>query len=369
MKTAGRAILRHAGPVPMNRSFYIGLAQSGARFPIGAHLVLCEKPDHHAILLDGEQLGAVVAETADRFKTPLALTLMDLTVEKDELLTLIGISGSKADSYHFDGCPGQEIIERLMSSIDAPPGPRMRANCDAIRHVASTRPDLVPAGMVIGPFSLMTKLIGDPITPVFMAGSGITGVDDPEVRSVEIGLELAVTIVSRSIRMQAAAGARAICVCEPAANKVYLSPRQIDAGSDVFERLVMRNLRRIKDALVETDTDLIFHDCGELADSMVGDFASLDPAVLSLGSSRVLWEDCRRVPKTTVLYGNLPTKNFYSDAQVPAEMVEALAADLLRKMRHAGHPFILGSECDVLSVEGSEATIKGKIDRMMTCEA
>ncbi|HPA19810.1 MAG TPA: uroporphyrinogen decarboxylase family protein [Verrucomicrobiae bacterium] len=353
----------------MDRSFYLDLARSGARFPIGAHLVLCEKPDHDALLTQGEGLGRVIAETADRFRTPLALPLMDLMVEKADLLTMIGIPEAQVNTHHFDACPPDDIIARIRSSLDSPPSPRMRANCEAIRHVASRRPDLVPAGMAIGPFSLMTKLLNDPITPVFMAGSGVTGAEDPEVHAVEIALELAVLVIQRGIRMQVDAGARAVCVCEPAANKVYLSPRQLDAGADIFERLVMANLRRIKATLDELGADLILHDCGELIDPMIRDFATLDPAILSLGSSRKLWEDSRWVPKTTVLFGNLPTKNFYSDAQVPLDSVGELSRDLIRRMRQVGHPFILGSECDVLSVPGSEGIIKAKIERMMTCEA
>jgi hypothetical protein len=30
-------------------------------------------------------------------------------------------------------------------------------------------------------------------------------------------------------------------------------------------------------------------------------------------------------------------------------------------MRESGHPFILGSECDILSVPGSEQTIQAKV--------
>lgn len=353
----------------MDRSFYLDLARAGARFPIGAHLVLCEKPDHEALLNDGEGLGQVIAETADRFRTPLALPLMDLMVEKADLLTMLGIPGDQVNTHHFDGCPADDTIERVRACLGAPPTPRMRTNCEAIRHIALKRPDLVPAGMAIGPFSLMTKLLGDPITPVFMAGSGVTGDDDPEVRAVEIALEIAVLTIERGIRMLVQAGARAICLCEPAANKVYLSPRQLEAGADIFERLVMANLRRIKATLDGLGADLILHDCGELTDPMVSDFATLDAAILSLGSSRVLWEDARMVPKTTVLFGNLPTKNFYSDTQVPLDSVGELAGGLIRHMRQIGHPFILGSECDVLSVPGSEDTIKAKVDRMMTCEA
>ena len=44
-----------------------------------------------------------------------------------------------------------------------------------------------------------------------------------------------------------------------------------------------------------------------------------------------------------------------------------LARELIEKMREAGHPFILGSECDVLSVPGSEREILAKVDAFMRC--
>ena len=97
---------------------------------------------------------------------------------------------------------------------------------------------------------------------------------------------------------------------------------------------------------------------------MVSRFSTLDPAMMSLGCSRCLWEDAALVPKTTVLYGNLPTKKFYSP-QLTVAAVESLSRELLEKMRTAGHPFILGSECDVLSVPGSEEEILAKVDAFM----
>lgn len=350
----------------MDRSFYLDLARAGARFPIGAHLVLCEKPDHEALHFDGPGLGRVIVETARRFRTPLALPLMDLTVEKTDIAAMLGIPEAQAGTFHFGSDTPADILDRVRAQLDRPLTSRMRANTEAIRHVAAT-PELVPVGMAIGPFSLMTKLLDDPITPVFMAGAGTTGDDDPEIRLVEGALEVATLAIIRGIRAQIEAGARAVCLCEPAANKIYISPKQLDAGSDIFERYVMTNLRRISKTLADLGADLILHDCGELTEPMVRDFATLNPAILSLGSSRCLWEDARFVPKTTVLYGNLPTKNFYSDAQVPDAMVEQITRDLVRHMREIGHPFIVGSECDVLSVPGSETTIKAKIERMMNC--
>ncbi len=350
----------------MKREYYLDLAKQNIRMPIGAHLVLCEKPNHDALILDGKGLGQVVAEAARRYRTPLAFPLMDLTVEKADLLAMLEVPANQIDAYHFTDCPPQAVLEQVREKINTPPTARMKANAEAIGYVG-TQPELVAVGMSIGPFSMMTKLLADPITPVYLSGTGIKGSEDPEVRAVEIALELSVMIIERGIRHQVNAGAKAICLCEPAANMVYLSPNQLAEGSDVFERLVMVPNRRIKALMKELDCDLIFHDCGELTDNMVKDFTTLDPAVLSLGASRKLWEDAKLVPKTTVLFGNLPTKKFYSDNEMPMAKVEALTKELISNMGKVGHPYIPGSECDVLSVPGSEATIKAKVDCMMSC--
>lgn len=339
----------------MSRETYLSLAAAGHRAPIGTHLVLHTKPDAKAILLDGRRLGGVAVETAERFETPLAIPLMDLTLEKAAMLASLGIPESEVDGFHFDLPPDD--------SREFSPTPRMRATCEAIAHVASQSP-LVPLGMGIGPFSLMTKLVKDPITPVFLAGSGMTGEDEPEVAVVEKCLEAGLRVILGYLGAQADAGAKAIIVCEPAANLVYFSPNQLEESFEIFDRYVMSPMKQIKSLLDARGVDLIFHDCGELTDGMVSRFAALDPAMMSLGCSRTLWNDAALVPKTTVLYGNLPTKKFYSPQLTVAD-VERLAGELLEKMSAVGHPFILGSECDVLSVPGSEMEILSKVDAFM----
>ena len=340
----------------MNRPYYLDLAASGLRMPIGTHLVLHEHPDHEAIMLDGPRLGTVVEEAARRFRSPMAIPVMDLKLEKESLLTSCGVAAADIDSFHFDAAPAKDWE---MAST-----PRMAATCEAIRQIAKNG-EFVPVGMGIGPFSLMTKLVSDPITPVFLAGTGATGDEEPEVRLVERTLELAMNAILPYLQAQITAGAKAIILCEPAANKVYFSPNQLCESYEIFERYVMEPNRRIKALLEANGVDLIFHDCGELEDEMVRRFSTLDPALMSLGSSRLLWEDAALVPKTTVLYGNLPTKQFYSDALVSVEDVKRLADELNQRMRGVGHPFILGSECDVLSVPGSEQTIKAKVEAFL----
>jgi uroporphyrinogen-III decarboxylase len=340
----------------MNRDYYLDLAASGLKMPIGTHLVLHEHADHAIIPDDGRRLGGVIEEAARRFQCPMALPLMDLKLEKEALLLARGIAATEIDSFHFEETPGADW--------DVPLTRKMNAVCEAIHYIAHET-DLLPVGMGIGPFSLMTKLISDPITPVFLAGAGATADEEEEVGLVERLLELSSKTIRLYLNAQIQAGARAIILCEPAANKVYFSPNQLDESYDVFDRYVMNLNREIRKQLAEADVDLIFHDCGELTDGMVSRFAGLDPAMISLGCSRQLWQDAALVSKSTVLYGNLPTKQFYSDELVSISKVRELSDQLLERMQGVGHPFILGSECDVLSVPGREQAIMAKVDEFL----
>jgi uroporphyrinogen-III decarboxylase len=241
----------------------------------------------------------------------------------------------------------------------------MDATLGAIRYIA-TKTELMPVGMLIGPFSLMTKLVADPISPVALAGAGMTAEDEPAIAVVDACLDLALAAVLRSAKAQIAAGAKAIIVCEPAANVVYLSPRLLRSNPDLLARFVLRPNMAVRKLLDEAGVDLIFHDCGELLSGMVAAFAeNLHPVIFSLGSSRKLWEDAAVVPKDIVLYGNLPSKTFYSDAAMPIETVRERTEDLVRRMAGVGHPFILGTECDVLHVHESAETIRRKVDAMI----
>ena len=341
----------------MNRQFYLDLAVAGLRMPIGTHLVLHGHVDPKEIELDGPRLGAVVWETAQRFGTPLAVPLMDLTLEKAALLRACGVPEAEVNAHHFTVPPA--------APKHLPLTPRMQASCEAIAYVAA-RPGIVPIGIAIGPFSLTTKLIADPITPVYLAGTGLSGDEDPEVALLERLLALSELVIDRYLRAQIEAGARAVLICEPAANLVYFSPKQLATNPALFERFVMEPMQRLVRLLAAAGVDLVFHDCGELTADMVRRFATLGAVMLSFGSSRRLWKDAALVPKDTVLYGNLPTKRFSAFGLTVTE-VERLAGELIEKMRAAGHPFILGTECDVLSVPGKESEILTKVDAFMRC--
>jgi len=347
-----------------HREYFLELAALGLRFPIGTDLVLHEQPDPEEILLDGRRLGEVVRTAAGRYRCPLAIPLMDLRLEKADLLSQLGVAADDVDKFHFAESPKTRTID---ASAKFPR--RNQANIDALTYIVRET-DLFAVGMAIGPFSLMTKLLADPITAVAMSAGGVTAEEDPGVNLVETCLALAEKVVARSLRAQVRAGAKAIIVCEPAANQVYISPRALKSGSDIWERYVMRPNLRLKEILDQAGASLIFHDCGELIPFMVEQFAvRLHPIMLSLGSSRKLWEDSALVPKDIVLFGNLPTKNFYSDEVVPLARVEEMTRELRANMQQASHPHIVGSECDVLHVADAAATIRQKVEVMLTSKA
>lgn len=347
----------------MERSFYLDLAASGRRLPVATHLVLHEQPDPEAILLDGERLAQVVVETARRFDTPLALPIMDLTLEEDVLLHTLGVAAEAIPTYRFDELPSEQDVQRVRD-MDVLSSPRIKACCDAIAAIAGAHdagaPEL-PIGMCIGPFSLLTKLVADPITSIYLAGEGTARDEDPDVDLVCGLLEVCELTVDAYIRVQIAAGAKAIFVCEPAANLVYFSPNQLAAGSSVYTDFVIAPNLRLKQLLEDAGVDLIFHDCGSLTPEMIASFTALDPVILSLGSPVQLWDAAPLLPKDVVLFGNLPTKKFYSDAEVPLDAVPGLVREIDEKLTALGHPHIVGSECDILAMPGYEGRIMEKV--------
>jgi uroporphyrinogen-III decarboxylase len=269
------------------------------------------------------------------------------------------------DRFHFTAPPEPATVEALVRSADRPFSPPIVANQGAVSYIAR-QTDLMPVGMLIGPFSLMTKLVSDPIAPLAMAAAGSTAAEDPAIATLERGLEMARATVLRSARAQIAAGAKALIVCEPAANMVFFSPRQLKRDGEIFERFVLTPNRELRDLLAAHDVDLIFHNCGELTTDMVRMFSDeLRPHVMSLGSSRKLWEDAAVVADDIVLYGNLPTKTFYSDEAMPEEEVRRLSRELVHNMGACGHAHILGSECDVLHVPEAAETIRRKVAVML----
>lgn len=334
----------------MTRQFWLDLARRGACFPIATDLDLHEEAEPEAVRADPGRMGAMLARSARRYGIPMAMPLMDLRLDKAALLAPFGWNEQAAETYQFTEIP--DSAPEVMAPADARAG--------AIAWLR-TNTGLAPVGLAIGPFSLATRLMRDPISAVALAGEGEMG--DPMVRLWEWCLARARAVVRRSLEWQVEAGARTMILCEPAVSSVYLSPRQIKRGSPIFADYALAPMREVKQLLSESGVSLFLHDCGELTQPVVQAWAAdVHPAVLSLGSSRKLWEDEALVPDDVVMYGNLPSKLFYSDDAMPSEEVARRAAELRERMGAARHPFILGSECDVLHVPDCAERIRRKVE-------
>jgi uroporphyrinogen-III decarboxylase len=344
-------------------TLFLDLARRGLRVPMATDLYLHDQTDPEAARRDGGRMAALMARAAADWGSPLAMPLMDLRLEKADLLARRGMDEEQADRFQFEG-PLDAAAREALGRGGAADSAGSQARAEAIR-VTAGEGRLVPVGMVIGPFSLTTKLMKDPITPAAMLASGVGPDEEPQVRLLLELLALSLECVTAAVARQLDSGARAMLVCEPTANTAFLSPRMIRAGSNILERLVLEPNERLKARIEQAGADLIFHDCGELIPEMVQAFGHrLRPAVLSLGSSRVLAEDAARVPADVVLYGNLPSKLYYSDTEMPVEAVAERAQGIVAAMRGCGHPHILGTECDVLHVPESAQTIRRKVEAM-----
>lgn len=51
---------------------------------------------------------------------------------------------------------------------------------------------------------------------------------------------------------------------------------------------------------------------------------------------------------------------------MPVDKVESMTLELIARMKAVGHPYILGSECDVLHVPEAARTIRKKVAVMLT---
>jgi hypothetical protein len=167
--------------------------------PIGADLVLHEESDPEQARNDGAALGRVIEKTARRWATPLAIPLMDLRLEKSDLLAGHGITTCDAEKFHFTEPLHECTLDALCAGESAPLCRGSIARDQALSYIASF-PDLIPIGMAIGPFSLVSRLMPDPITAIAMAGTGVAPEDSDEVRLLWQCLHLAEAAVQRSVR-------------------------------------------------------------------------------------------------------------------------------------------------------------------------
>ena len=152
-------------------------------------------------------------------------------------------------------------------------------------------------------------------------------------------------------------------VANPSAQKQFLPPSM----PELFEELVVVPNREVREHLDSKDADMFLHNCGFLCPEFVRALGyGVHPAVLSLGSSEKLWEAAANVPKDVVLYGNVPSRLFAHSTEFTEESVREWMSKVAREMKAIDHPWIGGTECDVLSCPGCDGRITNMLAAIMT---
>jgi hypothetical protein len=213
----------------LKENFYLNLARRGLRMPVGTDLVMHEEGNPEEIRENGFALGRVIEKAARRWQSPLAIPLMDLRLEKVDLLLHHGVDVDEADTFQFSLPLNAAEEAHLLGDQRGPLSRGSQARNEALSYVGTVS-DLVAVGMAIGPFSLATRLMSDPITAAAMAGSGVEEADSSEIKLLMQCIHIAEAAVMRSVRSQMNAGAKAVMICEPAACTAFISPRQLKAG-------------------------------------------------------------------------------------------------------------------------------------------
>ena len=258
-----------------------------------------------------------------RYRTPFALSAMDLSVE--------------AEAF---GCGIHMTDDEIPTAITSVVGNVEQAKVLAVPSVGTKRtqvyletvamlrelPDkpLVLAGC-IGPFSLAGRLVG------LSEACGLT-LDHPAL--MHTVLDKCTRFLTAYVQAFKAAGADGVIMAEPAAG--LLSPRGLSAFSAAY-------IKRIVQATEDGQFQIILHNCGAKLIHLPAILES-GPSAFHFGAPMDLIGALAKVPATTVLCGNLdPTAVFLQSTpeQLTAKTNELLVAT------QAHRNFVISSGCDV----------------------
>ena len=345
----------------MARERWLDIARATPTVPLAVDIACHNLPGIKIRSQKSLPVGPALIRAAARYNAPFIFSKMDLTREQATLARSLGLSEpGDLESFHFNMVPEDGPAAELSKKewFSSKEWEEQLSNV-MYAHANSTLPVL---GSAIGVFTLITKMMqGEKaIVAVSMHGSGETATGDPDVALLLWLLPICEKVVTQSVTAQLNAGAAGIMIADPAAQVNFIPPSM----PEMFEKFVVEPNRRIRELIERRNADLFFHCCGELVPEYVSEFGhSIHPTVLSLGSSRCLWEDAKVVPKDVVLYGNVPSKHFVSK-ELTADAVTRQCRQLRDEMGRIAHPFILGTECDTLHVPGNDAAIDAKLNAM-----
>lgn len=286
-----------------------------------------------AAVLTGSTVRAMVTDPAanaaaqealhERYRTPVVLTAMDLSVEAEAFGSEVFLSGTEVPT----------IVGRLVTSLEQAaalvvpqPGDRRTAVAlDTVRLLRTIPGCPLVLGGSVGPFSLAARLLG--------VGEALEmTLEDPAF--VHAVLEKAAEFLTAYVAAFRAAGADGLIMAEPCAG--LLSPRGATEFSSAY-------IRPIVQAVEDGHFAVVLHNCGARLPHLHA-MLEAGASVVHVGAAMDMAGAWSRVSPEIVVCGNLdPVRTF---VQATTGEVEAHVRQLLDAAGGRSN-FILSSGCDI----------------------
>jgi uroporphyrinogen decarboxylase len=275
------------------------------------------------IVSNAEANAAAQQALHDRYRSPVVMTAMDLSVEAETFGCEIRLSETEVPTV-----AGRLITSMADVATLRTPHPgdgRTGVIFDAIGRMKQFDGAPLVFGGCIGPFSLAARLLG------VSEALELTLADPVLVHAV---LEKAAAFLGAHVQATRAAGADGVIMAEPAAG--LLSPRGLREFSAAY-------VRPIAEVVADGHFALVLHNCAARLVHLPAVLES-GPSVFHFGAPMDLAAAASRVPEGVVLCGNLDPAAVFVQSS-PNEITRQVH-DLRRALD--GFPnVVLSSGCDI----------------------
>jgi len=277
----------------------------------------------HAMVTRVHDQVAAQLELHRRFRTPFVMSAMDLSVEAEEFGASIQMS-----DWEIPTVTGRLVTDMpgiTALSVPAVGARRTAVYVGTVERLASSVPDAIILGGMIGPFSLAGRLFG--VSEALAETAG-----EPEM--MHALLEKTTVFLTAYASAFKKAGAQGVIIAEPTAG--LMSPASVRSFSSPY-------IRQIVDAVEDGDFQIILHNCGARLGHLEAKLEA-GARILHFGKPMDLVAALTHVPDDIVLCGNLdPSEIFVGSSadELTTRTRALLAATASRKN------FVISSGCDI----------------------
>ena len=276
------------------------------------------------LISDSDTLANGMHILAQRLPTLAALSMMDLTVEAE-------CFGAAVDIYD-DAIPS--VTNTIIHSLEDAENLRVpevgegrtQIYIDAIRKASKLITDRPVFAGIIGPYTLVGRLIG-------MSNLMVMSVAEP--KTVQIALDKATEFIIAYAKAYKEAGADGFELAEPTTG--LISPKMARKLSHPYTKAVI-------DAVQDREYVCVYHNCGESVVKMVEDMAAFHAEGYHFGNCIGMLDVLPGLPADSLVMGNIaPAEQFCVGTP---ESVKEKTRELLEACDRYPN-FVISSGCDM----------------------